>query len=98
MITRQGPAALGRCPVCNGRLEEALCTRCGADLTPLFKLKRDHARLLNEAARAFAEERYEIALDLATKAEALRDSRDARRLRCLSALLVAASPGLKELN
>jgi hypothetical protein len=50
-VNDPGPAESGRCPVCQARFRGgAICSRCGADLTPLMLLVA-RAYSLRQAAR-----------------------------------------------
>ncbi|MBE9561331.1 MAG: hypothetical protein IMF12_00525, partial [Proteobacteria bacterium] len=38
-----------RCPICKGRLQENICSRCGADLAMLLTIEQQAASQLNKA-------------------------------------------------
>jgi predicted amidophosphoribosyltransferase len=81
-----------KCPVCQARFRgSAICSRCGADLQPLFSLI-DHAYRLRQSARKAMETGdIERAQELAAEAEAACSTEKGRGLWLLSSWLLSGS-------
>ena len=76
-----------RCPVCNAdNAQGPLCRRCRADLTLLFGLEAQQARLLAQARRALQTGDGLRAEALAAEAHAQYDTAEARQLLALCRL------------
>ena len=81
-----------KCPVCQARFRgSAICSRCGADLQPLFLLI-DHAYRLRQSARK-AIETGDVgrAQELAAEAESVCSTERGRELWLLSSWLLSSS-------
>ena len=64
-----------RCPVCRARFrDEAICHRCGADLSPLLAIEAEAAMLEREAVALLAAGAWIEARRAAERALALRHS------------------------
>jgi len=76
------------CPVCRARFRSAtVCSRCGADLSPLMRLQV-RAWLFRQAARrAILEDDAPSALQLAAAAESICHTAGGKALKDLSAWL-----------
>ena len=73
------------CPVCRARFRGArVCSRCGADLTPLMLLAARAWRLRQDARLAMTESDYGRALESAAAAQELQRSRSGEFLRLLA--------------
>jgi predicted amidophosphoribosyltransferase len=82
-----------RCPVCQARFRDALtCSRCGADLRPLFELRVRAQRLRDAARDAIRNGDYSAAHALAVQSSALFDTGAAHKLQMLTAWLGAEKP------
>jgi hypothetical protein len=77
-----------RCPVCTAGSDTGPnCRRCRADLSMLFRLEGERARLDAAARLALVEGNGAQAVALAGAMAALRPGVDCRRLRALGCLL-----------
>ncbi len=75
-----------RCPVCRaGFRDTALCSRCGADLTPLLRLAASAWRFRESARRALREGDFAAARDLAAQAQRLHATPVGRSLWLVAA-------------
>jgi hypothetical protein len=76
------------CPVCRQRNEQPpQCRRCKADLSLLFALEAQRARILAIGLHALAAGDADKALTQADRAAGMRNGSDARRLAALAHLL-----------
>src|SRR6266849_2119709 len=87
------PAESGRCPVCQARFRgEAICSRCGADLTPLMLLVTRAYSLRQAARQALQAGDEQTALAAAEAAQDLHaTSRGSLFLLMSAALLVVVT-------
>jgi predicted amidophosphoribosyltransferase len=81
-----------KCPVCQARFRGlAICSRCGADLTPLLLLI-DHAYRLRQSARKAIETGdVQRAQELAAEAESACSTEQGRKLWLLSSWVLSSS-------
>ena len=71
-----------RCPVCRARFKgEAICYRCGADLSPLLRIETEAAAWEREAVTLLATGQWIEARGAADRALALRHSPLASAMR-----------------
>jgi len=79
-----------QCPVCAAQWRSSrLCSRCGADLTPLMTLVHAAWQARQAARQALAEGDGDQALTLADRAQRLHATAAGRRLRLLAAWLAS---------
>jgi hypothetical protein len=80
-----------RCPVCQARFRDSrTCSRCGADLAPMMILIAKAHQLRQHAREALQRGKLELALWLATEAQAACSTPQGRDLRLLCAWLVVS--------
>src|SRR5262245_5707238 len=80
-----------RCPVCKAENATGpLCRRCRADLSLLFALEAQRARLIADAQSAAGRGDGDETVRLATAAQRLRGGDDTRRLLAVGHLLRGA--------
>jgi hypothetical protein len=79
------------CPVCRARFRGAeICSRCGADLSPLLLLSAHAFRLRGRARELLGEGNFRQALACVEEAERLRSTPHGALLRILCACLAPA--------
>jgi hypothetical protein len=77
-----------RCPVCSAdSATGSNCRRCRADLSLLFRLEEERARLCAAARRAILQGQGDQALALAGAMAALRPGVDCQRFKAIGMLL-----------
>lgn len=82
-----------RCPVCRAdNTEGPGCRRCRADLTLLFQLEEQQARLLSAVRAAIRSQRWSEALQLAEQAHTLHRNQDSWQLLALCQLVLRQFP------
>lgn len=88
-----------RCPVCNALFRETSeCSRCGADLQPLFRLLVAAYRRREKARTAIRDQDFDMAHAIASHARTLHDVKNARRLEILAGWLVETQEGNTRIN
>src|SRR5260370_38789891 len=93
------PAESGRCPVCQARFRgEAICSRCGADLTPLMLLVTRAYSLRQAARQALQAGDEQAALAAAEAAQDLHATSQGSLLQivCTAAVRTAQPPSAVE--
>lgn len=76
------------CPVCKAENSTPPnCRRCKADLSMIFALEQNKARLVAQALKALEEKRWQEAQEWARQARALSEEEEIEKLLALTSLL-----------
>ena len=81
------------CPVCKAQnVQDTICRRCRADLSPLCRLDEHQRRLLAEASLNCSRGRWAAAMGLIDVAAELKADEKVRRYQALLSLLLRDYP------
>jgi len=81
-----------RCPVCKAEAQGPQCRRCKADLSLLFRLEEERARVFSQAADSLARGQWQEARARAARVHWLRRAEDSARLLAITHLLTRDFP------